>query len=198
MKLLHEFKKATLVATVCMVTTGAIASTQGVMGATSTGQFDVTYSQKGKVRIWGLQDVSLHEEKLNETVNLCTFNNNTDHIIFTATSNNGFQLKTDGSTVGDNSKIYYTIQLNNKGASSSGDTWGEGGLQSGQKGHFQYASQGKKASLALIQSANDSLSCVSGAPSHTTDLKIDIPDNQASEVSDGAYTDTLTLLIEPI
>ena len=197
MKLSQGIKKLALAAAVGAVTTGAIAATQGDLGATSQGEFDVTYNQNTKVRLWGLGDISLNENKLTATVDVCTFNNNTDHVLFTATSSNGFKLKTDASTVGDTSEIDYTLKLNNKGVPADGNEWGEGALPSGQQGYFQFASQGKGADQTAIDAAENSVACGAGTASNTTDLTVTIP-TAPTGVGDGAYTDTVTLLIQPI
>ncbi|MDP0561092.1 MAG: hypothetical protein QS721_01635 [Candidatus Endonucleobacter sp. (ex Gigantidas childressi)] len=154
MKLLGNFKKAALVAMMCATATGAIAATQGSLGTNSTGTFDITLNHKGNAKVWGLVDVNLTDTHATESVSICTFNNNTNRSFFYYNQQEyGFYVNRRRRQT----PIPYTIKLHDKGG-TNGETWGEGGLPSGQQGSAKY-----KLRQGQLLPCSDLLACRAGS-----------------------------------
>ncbi|PJE80641.1 hypothetical protein CI610_00380 [invertebrate metagenome] len=184
MQVSSTFRKLALATAISSLAAGAMAATQGGIGATSTGDFDITYVQGGEVRLWGLEDMSFTslatDADKTETVTVCTYNNSTTQVNFRVNSDNEFALV--GSN-GEGATVPYTLSLADKGGPIQ-DFWGEGGLASDNQGSYQYLSQG-----------TNTTGC-SGAQ-QTTDLTVILSD-ASGDVSSGIYRDTVTVTIQPI
>ncbi len=192
MKLLHVVQKVALTVAVCAVTTGAMAATQGEVGPTSQGDFEIYYNQGTYVRIWGLEDVSLNNNKTSQKFTFCTYSNNTTKVQFTLSSRNGdFQLDTGSSTtsLGSTTAIPYKVMLDDKGNAEEPENysafWGFTGHKSNELSPFQFQTQGTASDGACTGTAQ------------TTVLKVSIP-SLPDNLSDGAYSDVVTLTVRPI
>jgi hypothetical protein len=159
----------------------ASASTQGTLGATSTGSVSISASVPSRVRISGLTDVAFTNVDPSvdaaNAQNVCVWSNTaTKGYRVTATGSgtaNAFTLVNSGLTVP------YTVEW----SASSGQTGGTG-LASGT------------ALTGLTSTATNS-NCASG-PSASASLivKIGAPSLQTMNAS-ASYTGTLTLLVAP-
>ncbi len=187
-----DLKKLLLAIAVTTTATGVIAATQGTEGTNSSGNFDVTFDQGAKVRVWGLQDLSftgdLVAADLTKNFTFCTFSNNTDEVVFKVESSNGNFTLVSGSQTAT-APIDYKVQLANKNlAPGAGEEWSKNALVSGAQGFDRYSTQS-------LDNGGASNLCV--AAQQTTDLTVTIP-KVATVPGDGAYTDTVTLTIQPI
>ncbi|WP_330924230.1 hypothetical protein [Candidatus Sororendozoicomonas aggregata] len=198
MKLLQDVQKVALAVAVCAVTTGAMAATQGTVGSTSEGEFDVTYNQGAEVRIWGLQDVSFDGDDedvtagaLTQSYDFCSFSNNTNEVLYDVASANGdFTLALVG---GESDPLPYRVALADLSSPDTVlDTWGNDAaseLDSGAQGYSRYETQ--------QVTANDGNN-VCAAANQTTRLTVTVPQVTGPAPSDGAYTDTVTITVRPI
>lgn len=187
MKLPIDLKKIAVGMVASATTVAALAATQGLLGTTSTGNFDITYNVNAEVKLWGLKDINLSASNLSETVQICTYNNNTTNVNFTATSGSGdFTLRSPGNA----DQPEYSVKLTDKTV-NLGDIWGLGGINSGQQGGHKYSSNNNGGTAVV-----DGDLCVAGSASNTAELTITATTPAAS--ADGTYTDNVTLLIEAI
>ncbi len=190
MKLLQGVQKVALTVAVCAVTTGAMAATDGTVGSTSTGDFEIYYNQGADVRIWGLQDVFFDDNTADQTFTFCTYSNNTANVQFTLSSSSGNFTLDPGSSINSPTgtaaqAIPYSVKLEDKETPENNALWGAGGLGNNVRSPFQFESQ----------SAQSNVACAGVA--ETTDLTVSIP-SLPTNLSDGAYSDVVTLTIRPI
>ena len=192
MKLSVSLKQLALAAAMGAVSAGAMAATDGTVGSTSTGDFEIYYNQNADVRIWGLEDVVFDRETSDKSFTFCTYSNNTTKIQFTLSSRSGNFSLDSGSTIDSPGgttaqSIPYAIRLQDSGLpESDGDaSWGVGGLGDGERSPARFQSQGEQSDVACAGAVE------------TTDLTVSIPSLPAN-LSDGAYSDVVTLTIRPI
>ena len=159
----------------------AFASTQGTLGATSTGTVAITASVPNRARITGLSDVAFTNQDPNTAAsnaqNVCVWSNTATKAYTITASGSGtasaFTLSNGTTTVP------YSVEW----ASSSGQTSGTA-LTAG-------------AASASLTSAATSQTC-STAPTTSASLVVGISTANLGTMSAGSsYTGTLTLLVTP-
>ena len=179
MKKLSMFVAA--VATVASMGT-AMAATDGKLGATSEGNFDIYYSRGAQIQVWGFKDVYFtHAEgvtKHDKTISLC------------ATSTSGdvrFKVGSRFYMHDTEAKGAYSITIADKAEASESDVWGAGELASDV-----YGKQSFTAENALTD----------GATTETCDAKYQVADRTVdlndSDLAEGTYTRTVTVTAFPI
>ena len=159
----------------------ASASTQGSLGATSTGSVSISASVPSRVRISGLSDVAFSNVDPSVAAanaqNVCVWSN---------TSTKGYQLTATGSgasnafTLANASlTVPYTVEWSGSSGQSSGTA-----LTSG-------------SALTGLTSAATNANCASGpASSASLIVRIGAASLQSMDAST-SYTGTLTLLVAP-
>jgi hypothetical protein len=160
----------------------ALASTQGSLGATSTGSVTINASVPGRVRISGLSDVTFSNVDpsvaASDAQNVCVWSNtSTRGYTITATGSgaaNAFTLASGVLPV-----VPYTVQW----ASSSGQTSGTG-LTAG--------------STLTGQTSTATNSDCSAGPTASASLVVSIGSSTLQSMSAGVtYNGTLTLVVAP-
>ena len=173
----------TLVGMMGLMSTAAMAVKQGVPGKTSAAELNVGYDSGSMVRIWGIKDVSLSAQKLRDSYDFCTSNNNSPSIMFTLNSANNFKLVNAGDA---NVSIDYKVRALNSGGAGAQAWWGIGSNGNGVTDKATFGSQTNMAAgVSACESAHK-----------TSHLSVEIP-ALPENLSDGAYTDVLTLMISP-
>ncbi|MDP0588782.1 MAG: hypothetical protein QS748_06130 [Candidatus Endonucleobacter bathymodioli] len=176
-------KTLALVGAMTLMSTVAMAATQGVIGETSSGIMEVNFVQGAAARIWGMVDIDLGPSKLTGGYDFCT-GSTAATLSMTVTSTSGnFELGASGGAI----KIPYKLKLTDKATPTIIDTWGAGELGNGAVGNGVYATQSD-----MNKGVN---TCT--VPHQTTTLGIDLG-TLPSNLPDGAYADTVTLLITPL
>lgn len=193
MKLPIDLKKIMVAMAASAVTVSALAATQGLLGTTSTGNFEVSLNVNPQVRVWGLEDLSFLSGGASQSVEFCTFNNNTDKLNITASSTNNFELRSNDPA--NSAKTTYTLTVadNVISGGSEIDMWGIGGLASGQQGSSQFITTGLGDDPAALGIGTDV--CGAGSTYNKSVLTVDVG---AAPAADGTYSDTVTLLVEAI
>ena len=185
MKISTNVKKLVLAAAVSAVATGVMAATNPGSPAAdkSTGDFDVTFSQGAQLRIWGLRDMSFTEaltQDRSQSVDFCTYSNNTDEVVFEAQSDTG-----DFTLAGPGDALNYTLKVEDSANASNADEWGDGLLASNDQGYYRYPASQKNTPGDFC-----------GGTQQLNTVTVTIPAQTVT--ADGAYTDTVTLTIKPI
>lgn len=79
MRMMKRVALAVAVSAGLTATTGVMAANQGDLGATSSGDFDITFSNADQARIWGLEDLNLTDANASDgaakTHDFCVFSN---------------------------------------------------------------------------------------------------------------------------
>lgn len=158
----------------------AVASTQGTLGATSTGSVDISATVPGRVQISGLSDVAFG------TVDPTVAASNAQNVcVWSNTSGRGYSLTATGSgaanaftlTDGTNT-LAYAVEWSDSSGQSAGT-----------------ALTTATALMGLTSTAT-SPDCSSGpASSASLIVKLTAADLQAAVA--GSYTGTLTLVVAP-
>lgn len=158
----------------------AHASTQGSVGANSTGSVDISATVPGRVQISGLSDVAFGTVDptipASSAQNLCVWSN---------TSGRGYTITAAGSGPGSafalsdgTNSLPYAVEWSASAGQSSGSALAAG------------------APLSGLSSAATNPSCSSGpAASASLIVKMTAADLQAAVAS--SYTGTLTLVVAP-
>ena len=166
------------VATVASMGT-AMAATDGELGATSEGDFEVYYSKGGQIRVWGFKDVHFANTEsvtdYTETMSLCAM----------STSGN-VRFKVDSR--------FYMHDTEDKGAYSItiakgdvSDMWGAEGLKSDV--------YGKGSFTALPVSKDHETTATCDTTYQVADLTVNLND---SGLEEGTYKQTVTVTAFPI
>lgn len=109
-----DIQKLALGLAVVAASSGAIAATDGDLGSTSTGDFDITLVHASGVRIWGLQDFFFDTEgssaQQRADINLCVFTNDA-----TSTTDGQYDIIATGSDLvmsnGAGDTLNYTVEF---------------------------------------------------------------------------------------
>lgn len=175
------FKKVfTITAIAASTASSALAATDGSLGSTSTGDFDITITINELVRISGLSDVAFGTYGgtgiLQDNQNICVYTNDAaaDYKITLDNPNNSgtFELA-DGTN-----KIAYSVLFND-----AAGTTGQTAVTAG-------------SALTAQSGANtSSIDCSVGGDSANVEVSIAEGDLQAAPI--GSYTGTLQLVLEP-
>ncbi|CAM3434362.1 hypothetical protein [Parendozoicomonas haliclonae] len=156
------------------------------LGATSYGDFKITYSNSAKARVFGLDDITLTSSDSTSPItakdDICIFTNQTNFSLVVDSTNN-FSLQDSASSEG----ATYTLNFQEKGAASNDlGTWG---LESGNN------SDGYKATaipaIALKGGDSELGNTCSGNITMTVSAK------QKAGASNGTYTDSVLLTVAP-
>ena len=157
-----------------------------IMGTTSTGGFDITYTKGNHARIWGLADIALADTHLAaapKTQDICVYSNKDG-------TSNGYQLQIQSQnsfTLNDTSgagatPLSYHIKVEGMGSgtgsvddsAASGDT-ATGSLNAG----------------ALTSQPDPATGCAN------QNAKISVWFDTAPSAASGVYSDTVTLTVTP-
>tara|TARA_R110000868_G_scaffold189695_2_gene433052 strand:+ start:100266 stop:100817 length:552 start_codon:yes stop_codon:yes gene_type:complete len=158
----------------------SIAATQGLLNPTSTGSFDVSVTIPDRVRITGMQDISFGtyvSGDFDDDYPVCVYSN-------TPTAQYGVTASGDGASsaftiTNGTDAIAYRVRWN----SVAGTTVGESALTANVK-------------LDNIPNANQqSSTCATGG--NSANLHVQIQDTAMAGMSNGTYSGTLTITIEP-
>ena len=168
------------VATVASMGT-AMAATDGELGATSKGDFEIYYSQGSQIRVWGFKDVhfanteSVTDHK--ETMSLCAM----------STSGN-VRFKVASAFYMNGANGAYSITIGDKEAKASeSDVWGAEGLASDV--------YGKRSFTALPVSKDHETTATCDTTYQVADLTVKLDD---SDLTEGTYKQTVTVTAFPI
>lgn len=160
---------------------GALAATQGSLGATSTGTVGISASVPNRARITGLSDVAFTNQDpgtaASDAQNVCVWSNTATRA-YTVTATGSGTASAFTLTNGSNT-VPYAVEW----ASSSGQTSGTA-LAAGT------------ASASLTSTATHQ-TCTSG-PTSSASLVVGISTTDLGTMAAGSsYTGTLTLLVTP-
>ena len=167
----------------CLMSSAASASTQGSLGATSTGSITITVSVPSRVQITGLTDVAF--TNVDPTT---TATNAQSNCVWSNTATKGYTITATGSgtsgaftlSSGSLTPIVYTVQWNQ----STGQTSGS-------------ALTAATASSTFNSTATTP-TCAT-APSTSSSLIVSISSAQLLNMASlTTYTGTLTLLVSPV
>lgn len=159
------------------ISVGAFAATQGTVGATSTGDLDITVTINDGVRISNLTDVVTTFDGTNDiadTQSVCVYRNGTGLYAITATGDGGvggneFIIDTVAAD-----ELDYTVQWN--------DGTGAVGMTSGTQ---------------LTGQQNADVADPNCAGGDTANLTIGVLASDMVAAPSGVYTGTLTLVVAP-
>ena len=167
------------VATVASMGT-AMAATDGELGATSKGDFEVYYSKGGQIQVWGFRDVHFAAAEdvtdHTETMSLCA----------TSTSNN-VRFKVASAFYMDGDKGAYTITIADKEDTNKSDVWGAKGLSTNVYGVEKFAAKNALEDGATTDTCD--------ATYQVANLTVDLND---SDLAEGTYKQTVTVTAFPI
>lgn len=164
-----------------MPTSSALAATDGVLGAQSSGSINISASVANRVRITGLTDVSF----LNQDAGIASTNSQ-NICVWSNTATKGYSIRATGSGAANAftlssgaSSVGYSVQWNGASGSTTGTVLSAGATSTGytSTATHQSCSTGVASSASLIVGIG------------TTDL--------SSMQAGLTYTGTLTLLVSP-
>ena len=171
------------VATVASMGT-AMAATDGELGATSKGDFEIYYSQGAQIQVWGFEDVHFAAAegvtKHTETMSLCAMSTS-EKVRFKVAS--AFYMDDDEGE----KKGAYTITIGDKAKASESDVWGAEGLASDV--------YGKRSFTAKNALENGATTDTCDATYQVANLTVDLND---SGLAEGTYQQTVTVTAFPI
>lgn len=156
-----------------------LAETQGDLDPTSIGTFDVTFTLPDLVKITGMQDINFGQHNsgdFNYDHSLCIYSNTptATYSITAAGTGAGSSFRLSNGT--DN--INYNVYWNDIGGSTAGEVAVTAGLKlTNQSGADQ----------------TDESCAVTG---NNANLHIEVLDANMSNITNGIYTGTLTILLE--
>lgn len=185
-----EFRKLAiaLAATAGLTASAAMAATDGTLGTTSTGNFDINYIKGDQARVWGLADLNMtdtHTSGDELTQDICIFSNkasSSNVYELTLSSANSFTL-IDG-TGGGAAAIGYNIKVEGIGT-------GTGTLDSSDISGGNYVDNGMNAG-PLANQPDPSQNCTANQ-----NAQVSVWFDSAPNITTGAYYDTVTLLVTP-
>ncbi|MGI2026927.1 hypothetical protein [Endozoicomonas acroporae] len=189
MKKLKTLALTTAVSLGLLGSNAAMAETQGSLGATSEGNFDITYVKGTLVRIWGLEDFAFDNQAdgASLTKDVCVFSNgnsNSNQYKLTVTSGNVFKLIDGASNEAD-----YTFDF---GTKISGAT--TPAVWTNAAGNESNGDQvGNITAGALADQPNPNLDNCTSAEANAQ-ISITIP---TVPTTAGVYTDNVVLLVAP-
>lgn len=177
----HKLAVSFAVASIALGAAPAVAATQGTQGSTSTGSVSINASVPNRVRISGLDDISLLN--LDPSVDAST---NQDVCVWSNTSTRGYSITASGSGAGDaftlasgTETVPYSVEWASSTGQANGTALVAGSPESG-----------------LTSNATHQL-CSSG-PAGSASLIVKLASADLSEMQAGlTYTGTLTLLVQP-
>lgn len=179
-----KFKKiilTTFIATSLYAIPSSIAATQGTLDPTSTGTFDVTVTIPDRVRITGMQDIAFgtftHAGDFNDDYPTCVYTN-------TLSAQYGVTASGDGTgsaftLTNGTDTVPYRVFWNN----AEGTTVGEGEILTTVKRDN------------VTNSNQVSSDCTTGG--NTSNLHVSIAEANMIGVTNGTYSGTLTITIDP-
>ncbi|WP_257264493.1 hypothetical protein [Endozoicomonas sp. ONNA2] len=186
MKTLKTLALATAVSTGLLGAVGAMAATQGAVGGSSTGDFDVSFIKPGEVAIWGMRDIPFTADGT-KTLQACVYSSTTDVQFQLNTDTEDFGLHLDPDNPDANPAITFTVDVKDKNSAS--ELWGDGGLAHGNTSIKTFGV------IGAAKPANPASDICTG-----TDQTIDIDVTVAgtSGAADGEYTNTVELVVSAI
>ena len=164
-----------------LISTSAMAATQGLMGLTSNGNIDLDLQVLDSIEINALNDINfgtyggLNTGNINQGDDFCVFRNGGDNYKITPTSANG-KFSLTGPTLDE---IDYTVKL----AGTAG------GAATGTSVLYGADSTGFAGSAAR--------DCT-GSGGVNASVDVSITEAEIRQASTGLYADTLILLVSPI
>lgn len=170
---MNNFSKIILTATLGVATTSH-AAVDGTIGATSSGESDITLTKQNAVLISGISDLDLGSfistsTDLEAFDDVCIFNSTSNYRITVTSANSAFALS-DGGT----GTIPYAM------------TWAD---STSTANNVAY-----NAAMPGLQGDTSSTSCGGGTNARFT---ISVAAADFNSAAPGNYTDTLLLMIEP-
>ncbi|MGI9278447.1 MAG: hypothetical protein ACR2PX_02315 [Endozoicomonas sp.] len=191
-----EFKKiaVAMAVSVGLGASSVMAATDGTIGETSNGNFDINF-QKGTVaRIWGLGDFNLTDANVAATPateDICIYSNkaaNSNTYQLEIASTNSFRLVGSGSDA--STFVDYDIKVEGLGI-------GNGSLDNASVNHGTDANVTSQAGNhldagALASQPDPSIACTG----ENAQISVWLPASVAS-LAGGAFSDTVTLTITP-
>ncbi|WP_422449935.1 MULTISPECIES: hypothetical protein [unclassified Endozoicomonas] len=182
MKKLKTLALTTAVSLGLLGSNASMAETQGSLGATSEGTFDIKLSLGQIVQIWGFNDLYFTGNDKSPAMNLCVKNNDT---------NNTVRLSVEGSfklgTPTENGANYSVSITDTSNAKES--VWGSGAseLDSGEFSTVGYTTQDSSDAV-------DTTSCADGSTYNAVDLTVQVKGTKGT----GVFSDTVTVTVFPI
>ncbi len=157
----------------------ALAASDGTLGATSTGQSDITLVKGHGIRISDVDDVNFGTTTTNpadQYEDICIYSTSGDYTV-TATSANGLgnQFRLLGQTGFE--YIVYDIEWTSNTSATAGDNLNNGVVSN------------------IFNGANSVLEDCNGIP--TARLIVDIMNGSFNAASQDTYADVLTITVEP-
>lgn len=169
-------KKVAVGGALVALTTGAYAANDGTLGATSSGDFDISLTVNGAVKISNLSDMTLPAFSGADVSNVqtaCVYSNSTGGAYNVTASATGAAFNLSGT----GGSIAYTVEYDD-----------------GSPSGFVSLTHGNLASMANASGTDDDCG---GTGSNAT-VRVNVAATDASAVPQGSYTSTLTLLVAPI
>ncbi|AMN46919.1 hypothetical protein ACG33_07380 [Steroidobacter denitrificans] len=166
----------------CLTAGSASAATQGQRGATSTGSLGVSLTVPTLARVSKLEDIQLGSwtgagDLTGSSNAICVWTNSGVYSITAQSQNvqgNDFNLRSNSGKL-----VPYKVQWAQSGNQTSGQALNPNSPLTGQNTNAQ------------------SIDCSQG-PNATAGLFVNIAENALSAAGEGAYSDTLTLVITPL
>jgi len=174
---INKLGKSIALASLLAAAGTAYSANDGSLGATSTGDLDVSVDIADRVQISGLDDIDFGAYAgfgdLDSNDAFCVYRNGTGAYNVTISS-----AEADGGTFrlsNGSDFIAYSVSFNDDADITGGTDVGSGDTLAGN---------GSATSLTCGGASNASLG-------------VSIPENVLQAAASGAYTDTITLLVEP-
>jgi hypothetical protein len=174
----QQIARSVALASALVASTGVLAATDGTLGATSSGELNVSLAVADRVQITGLDDIALGSYSGTGSLvggsTFCVYRNGTGVYDLTVTSLNddsGTFRATDGTDF-----IAYSVEIDDSVVASNGVLVASGAAQTGLAGN------------------GTSTSC-GGADNASLQVTFDELDLQAAPT--GSFADVITLLVEP-
>lgn len=192
MKTLKTLALATAVSAGFLGSSGAIALTQGTLGPTSTGIFDITLIKGELARVWGLEDVELVNDNLDSDIdtysaNFCIFSNkglqsNDFDLTISSASATPFNL-VDISGAPGATNVPYTLKITDPKNTEVTAQNSDGASKTARLDAGSLLTQPLPGQTCTGQ--------------ENMSLEIALVDPETTNIQTGTYTDKITLLVEP-
>ena len=177
---------------------GAMAASDGVVGATSDSDFDLRLTVAGKVRVWGFSDMSFATANGNETAtqDICFYSTSERVSLKISSTDNNFRL-------GPNNRRYmaYTVEIkgvgtgdgvipagSNTGNSNTIVSWGDQNADN---------LSGETHASPFVAQNDDNTNCA-GNENITVGIVFANAPNGGKKIPAGTHTDTVTLEVAPM
>lgn len=173
-------KKALVLPITALAVSAAYSQTQGVLGATSQGEFSVFLQVLDSVRISGLEDIDLGSFGGSDTgdvegeASFCVYVNGQGSYRLTPTSANG---KKSFVMAGDGNEIEYTLKL------------------AGTADGASVAAPAVHGSASNDFIGSQFLNCEDTGDN--AQVRIEVAEQEIRQAATGNYSDTITLLLNP-